>query len=50
MQYILRYVPENPSDKAYRNVKVVVDLPDVRVRDRRGYYASAVTRASAAHP
>ncbi len=50
MQYIIRYVPENPSDKAYRNVKVVVDLPEVRVRARRGYYASTVTRASAAHP
>jgi Ca-activated chloride channel family protein len=50
MQYIIRYVPDNPSDKAYRNVKVVVDLPDVRVRARRGYYASTVTRASAAHP
>lgn len=43
MQYIMRYVPTNPSDKAYRNVKVMVDLPNVKVRARRGYYASTAT-------
>jgi VWFA-related protein len=41
MQYIIRYVSDNPSTKSYRNVKVVVDLGNVRVRARKGYYASA---------
>ncbi len=39
-QYIIRYVSDNPKDKAYRNVKVVVDLGNVRVRARKGYYAA----------
>lgn len=43
MQYIIRYVPDNPADKAYRNVKVVVDLGNVKVRARRGYYSSTAT-------
>jgi Ca-activated chloride channel homolog len=38
-QYILRYVSDNSSEKAYRNLKVVVDLGNVHVRARRGYYA-----------
>jgi len=42
-QYIIRYVSDNPNAKAYRNVKVVVDLGNVRVRARKGYYASAVS-------
>ena len=40
-QYILRYVSDNDEAKPYRNVKVVVDLANVRVRARKGYYASA---------
>ncbi len=39
-QYIIRYISDNPSDKAYRNVKVVVDLGNVKVRARKGYYAA----------
>ena len=39
-QYIIRYVSNNPSEKAYRNVKVLVDLGNVRVRARKGYYAA----------
>ena len=39
-QYIIRYVSDNPKDKEYRNVKVVVDLGNVRVRARKGYYAA----------
>jgi Ca-activated chloride channel homolog len=39
-QYIIRYISDNPTSKSYRNVKVVVDLGNVRVRARRGYYAS----------
>ncbi|MGI9074812.1 MAG: VWA domain-containing protein [Bryobacteraceae bacterium] len=38
-QYIIRYVSDADSAKAYRNVKVVVDLGNVRVRARKGYYA-----------
>lgn len=40
-QYIIRYVSDNQSSKAYRNVRVVVDLGNVRVRARKGYYAAA---------
>ena len=43
MQYIIRYVSDNSSEKSYRNVKVVVDLGNVRVRARKGYYASTAT-------
>ncbi len=39
-QYILRYVSDNQSGKAYRSVKVVVDLGNVHVRARKGYYAN----------
>ena len=38
-QYILRYVPDVPeSDKVFRNIRVVVGLPNVKVRARKGYY------------
>ena len=40
MQYIIRYISNNATEKSYRNVKVVVDLGNVKVRARRGYYAS----------
>ncbi len=43
MQYIIRYVSDNPSEKSYRNVKVIVDLGNLRVRARKGYYASTAT-------
>lgn len=50
-QYILRYVSDNPADKAYRSVKVVVDVPAVRVRARRGYYAAGgAPRGAAGSP
>jgi Ca-activated chloride channel homolog len=39
-QYILRYVPDNASEKSYRSLKVVVDLGNVHVRARKGYYAN----------
>ena len=39
-QYILRYVSDNEGSKVYRNVKVVVDMGNVKVRARKGYYAS----------
>jgi VWFA-related protein len=42
-QYILRYVSDNPSEKLYRNLKVVVDLGNVKVRARKGYYANIAT-------
>ncbi|MBV9223687.1 MAG: VWA domain-containing protein, partial [Acidobacteriaceae bacterium] len=40
-QYIIRYVSDNPKDKEYRSVKVVVDLGNVHVRARKGYYATS---------
>lgn len=40
MQYIIRYISNNPTEKSYRNVKVVVDLANVKVRARKGYYAT----------
>lgn len=39
-QYIIRYVSDNQTSKAYRNLKVVVDLGNVHVRARKGYYAA----------
>ncbi len=41
-QYIIRYVSDVSTEKSYRDVKVVVDLGNVRVRARKGYYASAL--------
>ena len=40
-QYIIRYIPEGSEDaKTFRNIKVTVpDLPTVKVRTRKGYYA-----------
>jgi VWFA-related protein len=42
-QYILRYVPENSdSPRQFRNLTVLVkDLPNVKVRYRKGYYPYA---------
>jgi Ca-activated chloride channel homolog len=42
-QYILRYVPENTdSPRQFRNLSVEVkDLPNVKVRYRKGYYPYA---------
>lgn len=40
-QYILRYVPDaasSDSNRQFREINVKVDLPDVKVRARRGYY------------
>jgi len=39
-QYIIRYVSDSPKDKTYRNLRVVVALGNVRVRARKGYYAT----------
>jgi len=39
-QYIIRYISDVATNKSYRNVKVVVDLGNVKVRARRGYYAT----------
>ena len=47
MQYIIRYISNNPTEKSYRNVKVMVDLGNVKVRARRGYYASGVPGSTA---
>jgi VWFA-related protein len=40
-QYILRYVPDvgpNTNTRQFRNIKVAVNLPNVKVRFRKGYY------------
>ena len=38
-QYILRYIPsESDSKKSFRNIAIKVDLPNVKVRARKGYY------------
>lgn len=40
-QYILRYIPEETdSKKTFRNIAIKVDLPNVKVRARKGYYPS----------
>lgn len=40
-QYILRYIPDRDpktDTKVFRNIRVSVDLPNVKIRARRGYY------------
>jgi Ca-activated chloride channel family protein len=40
-QYILRYIPASDpktEGKAYRNIRVAVNLANVRIRARKGYY------------
>jgi hypothetical protein len=41
-QYILRYIPDAAanSGKPFREINVKVSLPEVKVRARKGYYAS----------
>ncbi len=44
-QYILRYIPSvDPAseDKPYRNIRVAVDLNNVKIRARKGYYPQGV--------
>lgn len=41
-QYILRYVPEAAdSPKQFRQLRVAVDLPNVKIRARKGYYPAS---------
>lgn len=42
-QYIIRYVSDNPAAKSYRHINVTVDLANVNVRAKRGYYANPVS-------
>ena len=40
-QYIIRYIPEetdSKKEKTFRNIVVKVNLPNVKVRARKGYY------------
>jgi VWFA-related protein len=48
-QYIIRYTPETPEEqKAFRNIRVTVpELPNVKIRTRKGYYAEAAGQAPA---
>jgi len=44
-QYVLRYIPQVDPDekaKAYRKIKVEVNLPDVIIRARHGYYPAGI--------
>jgi VWFA-related protein len=42
-QYIIRYIPsESDSRKQFRNIDVRVNLANVKVRARKGYYPNAV--------
>jgi len=43
-QYILRYTPDidpKTEGKAFRNIRVAVDLPNIKIRARKGYYPAA---------
>lgn len=42
-QYIIRYIPDGvDANKPFRNIKVSVpDLPNVKIRTRKGYYPTA---------
>jgi len=43
-QYILRYSPDidaKSAGKAFRNIRVAVNLPNVKIRARKGYYPAA---------
>ncbi len=37
-QYIIRYTPNTDSKKQFRNIEVKVNLANVKVRARKGYY------------
>jgi len=38
-QYIIRYIPDiSDNNKVFRNIKVSVSLPNVKVRTRHGYF------------
>lgn len=38
-QYILRYTPDiGPGSRDFRNIRVTVNLPNVKIRHRKGYY------------
>ena len=42
-QYIIRYIPNSTdSKKQFRNIDVRVNLPQVKVRARKGYYPNGV--------
>jgi hypothetical protein len=42
-QYIIRYIPDTPEEqKTFRNIRITVpELPNVKVRTRKGYYPEA---------
>lgn len=42
-QYIIRYIPDtaDTKDRAFRKIEVKVDLANVKVRARKGYYPNA---------
>jgi Ca-activated chloride channel family protein len=49
-QYVLRYIPSIGADdqnRVYRHIRVEVDLPDVIIRARKGYYPNSLPAANA---
>ncbi len=49
-QYVLRYIPQVDPDekpKVYRKIKVEVNLPDVIIRARHGYYPAGIPAGAA---
>ena len=45
-QYIIRYIPEQTDDKkVFRNVNVKVNLANVKIRARKGYYPPGRSQA-----
>jgi Ca-activated chloride channel homolog len=49
-QYVLRYIPAvgaDDRDKVYRHIRVDVDVPDVIIRARKGYYPNSLPAAKA---
>ncbi|HKW99711.1 MAG TPA: VWA domain-containing protein [Bryobacteraceae bacterium] len=48
-QYVLRYTPDidpRSDNKAFRNIRVTVDLPNVKIRARKGYYPQGMPAAA----
>ncbi len=41
-QYLLRYVPNNTdTGRQFRNIRIEVSLPNVKIRSRKGYFPAA---------
>jgi Ca-activated chloride channel homolog len=48
-QYVLRYIPSidpGDRDRVYRHIRVEVDVPDVIIRARKGYFPNSLPAAN----